>query len=150
MCAVSTYLCLPLSPETSSSSEGGNSALGTNTSSCNYGYVLCFGKDFSKISHIWTWGRRMNSCSDTLMLTKEAIQTVLATSIQKWLLHAPARTSISKYHFFLSLCILDVDRHFLKGLKNMGANPVGQHVSNQGYTERWKDKSLKMKPSKSR
>ena len=50
--ATSTYLGLPLSPETSSPSEGRNSALRTNTGSGDNGYVLRFGKHFSKISHI--------------------------------------------------------------------------------------------------
>lgn len=50
--ATSTYLGLPLSPEASSPSEGGDAALGTDPGSGDDGDVLGFGKHLSEISHV--------------------------------------------------------------------------------------------------
>jgi len=67
-CATSTHLGLPLSPETSSPSEGGNPALRADAGACDDGYMLRFGKHFSKISHICACGEKQTAVQTLALL----------------------------------------------------------------------------------
>lgn len=123
--AATTYLGLPLSPEASSSSEGGDATLGTDASSSDDGDVLGFGKHLSEIGHVCARTGKTRSCSGAHTLT-----LVLRTSRNSFYTHLP-RLQFWNTNWFLSFCMLEFKEQFLEILKIcVWASSVGQHVLN--------------------